>query len=154
MSVLNELRARLDAAGAQYELMYHAEPIRSAEDGERILGIRRADTTPTLILVAGDQVWAAILPGDRRLDAVKVRRALGSGRARLVAAEIVRTVTGVAPGAVPLVSGVPTVMDAGLFELPFCYGGAGDEQWTLKIAPTELQRVTGARVADICRAET
>lgn len=153
MSVLDELRARLDAAGAQYELIHHTEPIRSAEDGERVMGIRRADTTPTLILVVGGQVWAAILPGDRRLDAVKAGRTLGGGRAQLVAAEIVRTVTGVAPGAVPLVSSVPTVMDTRLFDLPFCYGGAGDEQWTLKITPTELQRVTQARVADIGRGE-
>lgn len=153
MSILDELRARLDAVGAQYELIHHAEPIRSAEDGERVMGIRRADTTPTLIMVAGDKIWAAILPGDRRLDAAKAGRALGGGRAKLVAAEIVRTVTGVAPGAVPMVCGVPTVMDTRLFELPFCYGGAGDEQWTLKIAPTELQRVTEALVADICRAE-
>ncbi len=153
MSVLDELRARLDAAAARYELIHHAEPIRSAEDGERVLGIRRADTTPTLILVTGDKLAAAILPGDRRLDAGKAGRALGGGRAKLVGSEIVRTVVGVAPGAVPLVCGVPTVMDSRLFDLPFCYGGAGDEQWTLKIAPTELQRVTQALVADICRAE-
>jgi Cys-tRNA(Pro)/Cys-tRNA(Cys) deacylase len=92
----------------------------------------------------------ATVSGTTRLSLRKLKKALRLRNVSLAAPEEVRALTGADPGTVPLVNpGLATLVDQRLLEQPWAYGGCGVPARTLKLRPSDLVTVTGARVLDI-----
>jgi prolyl-tRNA editing enzyme YbaK/EbsC (Cys-tRNA(Pro) deacylase) len=148
--VTSAVRAALDAAGAEYELLVHETTYHSAEDGAVGFGIDLAQMAPTLVLRTEQGPMVATVSGATRLSLRKLKKALRLKNVSLAAPEDVRALTGAEPGTVPLVNpGLTTLVDRRLLEQPWAYGGCGVPARTLKLRPADLIAVTGARVLDI-----
>jgi prolyl-tRNA editing enzyme YbaK/EbsC (Cys-tRNA(Pro) deacylase) len=144
------LRAALDAAGVEYELLVHETTYHSAEDGAVAFGVDLAQMAPTLVLRTERGPMVATVSGATRLSLRKLKKALALRNVSLAAPEEVRALTGAAPGTVPLVNpGLASLVDRRLLEQPWAYGGCGVPARTLKLRPADLVAVTGARVLDI-----
>jgi prolyl-tRNA editing enzyme YbaK/EbsC (Cys-tRNA(Pro) deacylase) len=138
---LAELRARLDAADCEYELIHHPTPIVSTGDAAAYFDVAKA--APTLIVETDHGPTALILgAAGGRLDPDTARADLGFERLRLVARREAADATGYEAGAIPLVGhGLPTIIDRRLLTMDHLYGGSGDPLYTLKIAPGDLVRM-------------
>ena len=97
-------------------------------------------------------VAVAIVTGDVRVDRSRVAAVLNLPTLKLASPETVVRVTGFEVGGVPPVahvSAVPVVVDRGVLAHDIVYGGGGDEDHMLEIAPKDIVRLTNAIVADI-----
>lgn len=148
---LDRLRELLDAAAVRRALLPHAAPAGTPEERARALSLPAAGVVQAQIADADGDVLVAITPGSHRLDLTLLAAAVGARRARTIGPEEVRRRFGYEPGQVPLVTGMPTVIDRLLMARDYLFGATGDPLWTVRIASTDLKRATGAIVAPIAR---
>ncbi|MCB0065299.1 MAG: hypothetical protein KDE19_24410, partial [Caldilineaceae bacterium] len=97
--------------------------------------------------------------GERRVDKKLLARYFGVGakKAKLAPAEIVMDLLGYPPGGVPPVghrTTLPVILDASVVDAAdefggVVYGGGGDDRTMLRIALSELQRITVPTVVPV-----
>ena len=91
--------------------------------------------------------------GDRRVDEKKVQALVGeTGRAD---AEFVKARTGYSIGGVPPVAHAEkpvTLIDRDLFRFDEIWAAAGHPHGVFRLRPQDLERLTGAPVADVAQA--
>lgn len=127
----------------QFEIMYHENPIRTAQEGATYFGIEIGQTAPTLILKSEKGYFAMIISGGRRrVNLEKVSEILGCNQLKLAKPKEVQQITGYTVGSVPLVGlSMPCILDRNIFRYPFIYGGTGEPTSTLKITPNALEKL-------------
>lgn len=127
----------------QFEIMYHENPIRTAQEGAAYFGIEIGQTAPTLILKYEKGYFAMIISGGRRrVNLEEVSEILGCNQLKLAKPKEVKQITGYTVGSVPLVGlSMPCILDRNIFRYPFIYGGTGEPTSTLKITPNALEKL-------------
>ena len=152
---VERVAAVLRERGIHARLEEFAEGPHSARDAARVVGCELEQIVKSLVFVCDGRPLLALLPGDRRADALKVSAAAGAGYARVASADEVVSATGFEPGAVapfpvPRISVV--LLDRALLRQELVWVGAGSDRHLLGIAPVELARVTAALPADLGEA--
>jgi Ala-tRNA(Pro) deacylase len=99
-SILDRIRAHLQAAGVAYREVEH-EPTRTSEESAAARGEDLSVGAKALLLRTDGVFRLFVIPADRRLDSAAVRRHLGVRRTRFATLEELRELVGVPPGAVP-----------------------------------------------------
>ncbi|KKT79051.1 MAG: YbaK/prolyl-tRNA synthetase associated region [Parcubacteria group bacterium GW2011_GWF2_44_8] len=146
---LQKLKAQLDSSGVSYEIINH-KPILTVEDGLKELGIEAADGVSTLIMEADGKYISIIRRDDRKLSFKKIKKLLNAHDLRFANREKLKELTNCDIGYVSLYNeGFTPLFDQTISERQFVYGGTGSPEHDLKIQPSELIRLTNARVADI-----
>jgi Cys-tRNA(Pro)/Cys-tRNA(Cys) deacylase len=142
------------AAGGMPFIVHEHDPTRKIEEAERNLSfdVGRIVKTVAFRTRSGGLVLAA-LRGTRRVDYARLAALLGMNRRNITALspEEVSRSLGVEPGSVsPLlqVEGTELIIDEDVLAIaPTLYCGAGRPDRTLEMAPADLARLTGARIA-------
>lgn len=75
------------------------------------------------------------------MDFKEIARVLGCERVELVNRNEVQGITGCQVGSISMLVELPCILDRMLFRYPFIYGGTGKPNSTLKVSPTDLERV-------------
>lgn len=146
--VARELRA----AAVESTIQEFPGGTATAEEAARAIGCGLDQVIKSIVFVCGSRVVLALVPGDRRADEAKVAIAVGAEGARVAHAREVVDATGFEPGAVaPLGLGSVevVVMEQTSLSQPLVWIGAGSEAHMAALPPAELQRLTGARAADL-----
>jgi prolyl-tRNA editing enzyme YbaK/EbsC (Cys-tRNA(Pro) deacylase) len=125
----------------------------TAEAAAEAAGCRLGQIVKSLVfrLDGGGRYALVMVPGDRRADKAKVAAELGAERAKPASAEEVVDVTGFEVGGVaPFPAGrvEATLLDRALVTHEVVWVGAGTSRHMAVLAPTDLARVTRARVVD------
>jgi prolyl-tRNA editing enzyme YbaK/EbsC (Cys-tRNA(Pro) deacylase) len=110
----------------------------------------------SLVFVADGRPVLALASGKNRVDAAKLARAAGAARIRRADADLVRATTGFAIGGVPPVghaAPLDTFIDEDLLGYDVVYAAAGTPTAIFPVAPADLVRVTGGRVADLAQPQ-
>jgi prolyl-tRNA editing enzyme YbaK/EbsC (Cys-tRNA(Pro) deacylase) len=132
-----------------YSIYQDSFTLESAEDGAKQYALSLNETTPTFILKAKDNYFAAIICGNTRISFKKLKKALKSKDIRMADPETVFNMTGSKVGEVSLINpGMDTLIDTNVIKNKNCYGGTGVSQTTLKINTMELMRITNAKLMD------
>jgi Cys-tRNA(Pro)/Cys-tRNA(Cys) deacylase len=133
----------LEHSGFAYEFIFHEKQIYSAAEGAEYFRIEAGQTAPTLIIKTDRGYFSIIFSGSRnRIDFRLIARLLGVSQAKLANKTKVREITGFDPGDTPVVGlTLPAVFDRKLLHYPFVYGGSGQPNRTLKIAPVALTKL-------------
>lgn len=143
----------LQAQGHPHAPTWLHTPARTCEEAAAALGLphtgqiaksvifrRKADSLPVLVVASGD----------KRVDEKKVTALVGAiGRAD---ADFVKLRTGFSIGGVaPVAHSHPpvTLIDQELFRFTEVWAAAGHPHGVFRLSPAELQRLTGAPVADV-----
>lgn len=124
----------------------------TAEAAARVIGCRLDRIVKSILFVAGGVNVLALVPGDRRADEAKVAGAAGAGEARVAHAREVLAATGFEPGAVapfPLRAVGLVLLERTVLQHKRVWIGAGSPSHMAGLAPAELQRLSGARAADL-----
>ena len=125
---------------------------RTAQQAADALGIAVGQIAKSIIFrrKADDSAVLVIASGDRRVDEKKVDALVGkTGRAD---AEFVKARTGFSIGGVSPVGHVEppvTLIDRELFRFEEIWAAAGHPHGVFKLRPQDLERLTGAPVADV-----
>ena len=128
---------------------------RTAQQAADALGIQVGQIAKSIIFrrKADDAAVLVIASGDRRVDEKKVDAIVGkTGRAD---AEFVKGKTGFSIGGVsPIAHAVApvTLIDRELFRFDEIWAAAGHPHGVFKLRPQDLERLTGAPVADVVQA--
>ncbi|MES2937706.1 MAG: YbaK/EbsC family protein [Pseudomonadota bacterium] len=125
---------------------------RTAQQAADVLGVAVGQIAKSIIFrrKADDAAVLVITSGDRRVDEKKVRALVGeTGRAD---ADFVKSRTGFSIGGVsPIAHAQPpvTLIDRELFRFDEIWAAAGHPHGVFRLHPRDLERLTGAPVADV-----
>jgi prolyl-tRNA editing enzyme YbaK/EbsC (Cys-tRNA(Pro) deacylase) len=149
---VERVAAEFRAGAVEATIQEFPEGTLTAEEAARAIGCPLSDVLKSVVFVCDGRVVLALVPGDRRADEAKVAAAVGAGSARVARAREVVAATGFAPGAVapfrlPAVDAV--LLEQSALSHPKVWIGAGSPTHMAGLAPSELQRLTGARATDI-----
>jgi prolyl-tRNA editing enzyme YbaK/EbsC (Cys-tRNA(Pro) deacylase) len=128
---------------------------RTAQQAADALGIALGQIAKSIIFrrKADDAAVLVITSGDRRVDEKKVAALVGQGGGLGRAdAEFVKSRTGYSIGGVaPVAHAQPpvTLIDRELFRFEEIWAAAGHPHGVFKLRPQDLERLTGAPVADV-----
>jgi prolyl-tRNA editing enzyme YbaK/EbsC (Cys-tRNA(Pro) deacylase) len=127
-------------------------PVRTSQEAADHLGVSVGQIAKSVIFrrKADDAPVLVITSGDRRVDEKRVAAITGAlGRAD---ADFVKARTGFSIGGVaPLAHATPatTLIDRELFRFDFIWAAAGHPNGVFRLAPADLERLTGAPVVDV-----
>lgn len=146
--VASELRAAaIDATVQEFP-----DGTLTAEGAARAIGCSPGEVLKSVVFVCGERVALALVPGDRRADEAKVAAEAGGASARVAHAREVVAATGFEPGGVapfPLVAVDVVLLEQTVLCHRRVWIGAGSPRHMAGLAPAELQRLAGARAADL-----
>ena len=143
MTVFDRLVALLDHHGVAYDVLHHP-PVFTSEEAARVRGTTLASGAKALVCRADDRFVLFVLPGDRRLDGRRVRRALGWKRLRFARQDEVAALTALAPGSIPpfgQLFGLSTHCDDALAKQPRINFNAGDHARSIALAFADYMAV-------------
>ena len=142
--------AHLDSLGIPYQKLEH-EVVTTSEAAAGARASRLEQGAKALIVKAPDRYVHLILSAALRVDNNKLRRLLGTRKLRFATAEELWDLTGCRPGAVPPFGnlfGLETYMDDALLAEEEVYFNCGSHTVSLRMKRADLQRATGATVAE------
>ena len=136
-----ELEEFLKSNDCDFEILEHDTPIISTQDSAKYFDIGKA--APTFIIDTEQGLIALIISSQYgRIDFKTLKQELGFSKFKMANSEKVKTETGYAVGAIPIIGhNLPCIIDECLFDNDYIYGGTGDELRTLKIAPYDIVRL-------------
>ena len=155
MSKTTPATLALDKAGVAYRLAtYDYDP-----GAERVgllaaeaLGAPAAEVLKTLMVKADGKPACVVLASDREVSMKKLAAALGAKSAEMMKPADAERITGYRVGGVSPFGQkkpVPTVIDADAAALAEAFLNGGQRGLQVRLAPSELVRVLGAKVAQI-----
>jgi len=146
--VARELRA----AAVEATVQEFPEGTPTAEAAANAVGCRIDQILKSLVFVADGAYVLAMVPGDRRADESRVAEATGATEVRVARGNEVFEATGFEPGGVapfPLTGVQEVFIERTLMQHERVWIGAGSPTHMAALGPTELQRLSGARAADL-----
>ncbi len=147
------LLAYLERHGCHATLHAPGVPMPTVPLAASAIGVEPEQILKSLLFVSETgSVVLAIASGTGKVNRGRLAALLGARKLSLADAATVQRATGFPVGGVaPVghVERVPVVIDQRVMHLAVAYGGGGAEDVLLELAPGEIQRLTGATVADI-----
>ena len=141
---------RTTGAEARIEELGAATP--TAEAAADAVGCTLGQIVKSLVLICDGSPVAVLVPGDRKADTGKIARLVEARRVTVARAEEVVEATGFEPGGVapfPLERIAVVLVERTLLRHPIVWAGAGSDRHVVALAPSELVRLTRARVEDV-----
>lgn len=141
----------LAALGIQSEITEFAESTRTAEQAAAAVNAVVGQIVKSLVFLAGERPVLALVSGANRVDTQRLA-AIAGGLITRADADLVRQATGYSIGGVPPIghtASLATYLDRDLLQYEQVWAAAGTPNAVFPIAPDELQRITGAAVADL-----
>jgi prolyl-tRNA editing enzyme YbaK/EbsC (Cys-tRNA(Pro) deacylase) len=147
------LRAYLAATDVMAEIVAPRVPMPTVPLAAAAIGVREEQIIKSVLFrTKPGEVALAIASGTARIDRGLLSQITGLPGLKLADPETVRERTGYPAGGVAPIGHAthfPVVIDRRVMALDEVYGGAGSDETLLRIAPVEIERLTGAVVADI-----
>ena len=148
-AVEKELREK----GADTQIFPLEESGATVEEAAQTIGVEADAIAKTLALHLKEDVIIVVMSGAAKLDNKKYRESFGA-KARMLSYEEVEPLTGHPVGGLcPLgLKGSPKIfLDQSIHRHPFVYPAAGDRYHAFRIAPKELEELTGGQWVDVCK---
>lgn len=140
--------------GIQVEITEFAESTRTAEEAAAAVNCTVGQIVKSLVFLAEGKPVLTLVSGANRVDIEKLA-AVAGGPITRAQADNVREVTGFSIGGIPPVghaTPLSTYFDRDLLQFERVWAAAGTPNAVFPIAPDDLQRISGATVADLATA--
>lgn len=144
-------------AGVESRLEEFPEGTPTAQHAADAVGCALPQIVKSLVFACDERFALVMVPGDRRADRAKVAKEAGCGRAVPASVEDVVRVTGFEVGGVapfPAKDVQVTLMERTLLSHDVVWIGAGSPRHMAAVAPTDLAKLTAARVVDAVSENT
>lgn len=147
--------AALDKAGVAYSLAtyaYDPDADRIGLQAAEALGAPPSEVLKTLIVLADGKPACVVLASDREVSMKRLAAALGAKSAEMAPVPLAERTTGYRVGGVSPFGQkkrLATVLDAAAAALPEAYVNGGQRGLQVRLAPADLVKVLGAKVASV-----
>jgi len=151
LSAPDRVRAALFAAGVAARIEEFPSSTRTAQDAADAVGTSVGQIVKSLVFLAGSAPVLALVSGANQLDPARLAALTGSAIGK-ADADAVRRATGYSIGGVPptgFPAPIPTFVDRDLLQYDVVWAAAGTPRHVFPIAPEDLVRITGGRVAEL-----
>lgn len=151
----NEYHERLSAFIAEHHIvcdhLIFEQSTHSVVEAAHAAGVTPRDFIKSVCMITKDgRIVVAIVKGEDRADRSAVQQLLSLAKLSIASPDVMLTQTGYPAGGTPPFGFDATfLMDERVFEMAIVYGGGGSDHALIRIAPAEMQRANGARVATI-----
>ncbi|MDF2636329.1 MAG: prolyl-tRNA synthetase [Pelosinus sp.] len=137
---MDTIKNILENSALNYEFIFHEKQIYSAAKGAEFFGIDAGQTAPTLIVKTDKGYFSITFSGSRNsIDFKELAKTLNVSQVKLANRNKVHEIIGFNPGDTPMVGlTLPAIFDKKLLQYSHVYGGSGEPNRTLKIAPADL----------------
>ncbi|UCH59907.1 MAG: YbaK/EbsC family protein [Anaerolineales bacterium] len=154
MLTTSDLRIFLETHAVGGEILQLDSPTPTVQAAAEAVGAHPDQIVKSILFVVDEQLILAIACGTDRIDRRAIAGFLGVGRKRVKLAEAgtVLHMAGYEVGAMPPFAHrhpIKTLLDRRVLEQPLVYAGGGAENALMRLAPSEILRVTQARVLDL-----
>ena len=144
---------RLIELGHAHEPVWLEATARTSQEAADALGVQLGQIAKSVIFrrKTDDVAVLVVTSGDRRVDEKKVAALAGAALGR-ADADFVKARTGFSIGGVSPVAHANdpvTLIDRELFRFDVIWAAAGHPNGVFRMTPAELERLTGAPVADV-----
>ncbi len=147
-----KVQEALDRLGVKGQVVELPASTRTSAEAAAAVGTTPARIAKSLVFLADDgQVVLVVASGTNRVDVAKVTREVGKP-VRLADADTVKRLTGFTIGGVPPLGHDTqplTIIDRDLLRFEAVWAAAGTPHAVFSVAPADLVRATGARVAEV-----
>ncbi len=142
------------ALGLTIDIVVFAQTTRTAEEAAAAVGCAVGQIVKSLVFTVGGRPVIALVSGANQLDTRKLAALYGVGRKQVerADADTVRAATGFAIGGVPPfghAQASDVFIDQDFAQYAVIWAAAGTPNTVFAVAPDELRRATGGRVADL-----
>ena len=153
---IERVRDAAQAAGLEIAVVSFPDAVRTAAQAAEALGCEISRIVKSLVfMVAGEHVMA-LVPGDRRLDPIKLASAAGRADSAVRASlDDVRAVTGFVAGGTPPfghVSELRVFSDVGLRRHRTVWAAAGTPHTVFELSTDDLDRIARPIWIDLSEA--
>lgn len=141
----------LEEKGIVTEIQVLEQSARTAQEAADAIGCSIGQIVKSLVFVAGEEPFIALVSGDNRVDVKKLEKLLQAPVRRATAAEV-KTAAGFAIGGVPPLghaSGMRVFVDESLLAYERVWAAAGHPNSVFPIDPAELVKASGGQVVDL-----
>ena len=141
----------LEQLGIHAEITEFSESTRTADEAAAAVGCTVGQIVKSLVFMVDGCPILALVSGTNRVD-TGLLAAVSGGQVARANADSVREATGFSIGGVPPVghaTPLNTYLDRDLLQYERVWAAAGTPNAVFAITPEDLQRITGATVADI-----
>lgn len=139
--------------GVEIAVAEFPQGTRTAQEAAAALGVQVGQIVKSLVFVAGDEPFLALVSGSNMADTNKLA-AYMEARVRRADADTVRAATGYAIGGVPPVghaTALRTFVDEDLLQYDVVHAAAGTPFAVFAIDPDVLVRITGGQVVNLAK---
>lgn len=157
---VQRVAAALQAKGHPHSPVMLDDAARTAQQAADALGIAVGQIAKSIIFrrKSDDAAVLVVTSGDKRVDEKKVEALVctDGGKLGRADADFVKASTGFSIGGVPPLAhatALVTLIDRELFRFEEIWAAAGHPHGVFKLRPHDLERLTGAPVADVAQAE-
>jgi prolyl-tRNA editing enzyme YbaK/EbsC (Cys-tRNA(Pro) deacylase) len=137
--------------GVEPRIRRFPEGTKTAADAAKAIGCDVAQIVKSLVFTADGRPVIAFTSGANRVDPEKLARVAGASVARRATPEEARVATGFAVGGTPPFGHpvpVASFLDPALLAFQEIWAAAGTPDTVFPLTPSQLQRATGAEMAD------
>lgn len=147
-----KLLEHIAARGLEVEHFVYAESCHSVPEAAAAAGVTIGDLIKSICMMSGTELVVAIVKGEDAASTSRVGKLLELERPRpATLAEMLERTGYPAGGTPPFGFEARFLVDERVLEKDFVYGGGGSARSLVRLAPTELVRANGARVARVRR---
>ncbi len=149
---VDRVTAAAARAGLEIEVRRYPEGARTAADAAAAIGCDVGQIVKSLVFMADESPMLALVSGANLADTDALASVLSAGEVRRASGKEAREATTFAIGGVPPFGHerpLPVVVDRDLTAYEVVWAAAGLPDAVFPIAPDDLVRASGGRVADI-----
>ncbi len=150
---VDRVRRFLALLGRREEIIEPETSTKTAPEAAAALGVDVGQIAKSLLFVADGRPALIVTSGDRRVDADRLKQALGASRLALADPTTVWRVTGFPVGGVAPVGHLhpaQVLLDRSLERFPVVYAAAGSPASALPLSFADLVAVSGGEPAEVC----
>jgi Cys-tRNA(Pro)/Cys-tRNA(Cys) deacylase len=137
---------KLDKLQINYKVKLHNKPVYTSEAAAAERGVRLSQIVKTLLFIdSSDRLIIAVVPGDRRINLKKLKKALGVKKLGFVDKETVAERLALVAGAIAPVSdffeGRPIFIDPSVFDEAVVDISSGDPCVGIELTSEDLRKI-------------
>ncbi len=150
MKTSKDLTSYIENNEIEAELLDLESSVRTVEEAANALGIDEDQIIKSLLFKTDKDPMLIIISGKYKVSRNKIKKELNTQSCELASPSLVKDMTDYPVGSVPPIGlDLPKLVDNGVVQKEYVYGGGGSEHHLLKIPPSEVLIGNKTLIADI-----
>jgi len=142
----------LESKNIEFKIIHLNEVPKTAQDVERIYGCSLHQVLKTLIFIGETEPVIVVLPGDKRVDMNKLKKATKQTNLRMAKPDEIEEITGYKIGGVSpfgIEKNITKIIDESVFKTKTVNIGSGKAELGIELNSEELRKAWNGIVADV-----